>query len=513
MDYSILKRRWRGIVFFSYLILLIGGSTYYMIEWAKVEDYMGDEVWYVSATRNMLSLLGVKVKYIENDTGGVNVIYNEPLYAGKVIVYFHGLKFEGLYREYPQLPEFARKLGVRIKVIPFNYTRNESEWENLKLKIWEIAYRNSFTSYTTYSEFPGVYYEIPEEYLKNFTKETEGIKGVRIVPGYRYPDKENIHKYLNTEHPFLGKDLIALGMLINDKPFYWRIPGIVEHALIVMVVVFVTYRLTKSYLASAIAATFSALDPLLFATGIVAMLDIHVAFFVALFMLTIALNRIRLSGFTLGLAAATKLSGAFVFPILWIKILRKKDWKEFILSGVVLPIVGFMIPEIPIIKAIGFIPWFQEFLGSFAWHLSFKGEHPAEAPFWMWFISLKPFPFHYNPDVYAVTDPILMLAMVVFIFAVPYVATRRRGLHEIFWMFWSIVGFFALHYILGGKTQFIFYATPLVPPAAVALGVIGYDIIKWEYFEKSLRMYWKWIKEYFEGWLEILRLLKKLVKR
>ncbi|AFN04859.1 hypothetical protein PFC_09680 [Pyrococcus furiosus COM1] len=484
-----------------------------MVEWAKVDDYMGDEVWYVSATRNMLALLGIKVSYVENDTSGVNIIFKEPLYSGKVIVNFHGLKFEGLYRNYPEIPEFAKKLGVKVEIIPFNYTRNESRWEDLKLKVWEVAYKHVFVEYQYYSEFPAVYYKIPERNFEAFLRDVEKIEGIIVIPGYRYPDKENIHKYLNTEHPFLGKDLIALGMLIEDKPFYWRVPGIIEHFILVIIVAYVTYRLTKSYLATSISSLFIAADPLLFSTGIVAMLDIHVAFFVGLFLFFIVLNRLRLAGFTLGLAAASKLSGAFVFPVLWVKIIREKGLKELLISGIILPIIGFLIPELPIIKAIGFIPWLQEFLSSFAWHLSYKGEHPAEAPFWMWFFSAKPFPFHYNPDVYAVTDPILMVSMIAFLFAVPYVSRKVKGLAEIFWMFWSIVGFFALQYLLGGKTQFIFYATPLIPPAAVAMGVISYEIIKWEYFEKSLKIYWEWIKEYGRLWIDFLRFLKEFIKR
>nr|WP_148233451.1 phospholipid carrier-dependent glycosyltransferase [Pyrococcus sp. NA2] len=465
-----------------------------MVKQAKLDDYMGDEVWYVSATRNMLHLLGLRTMYVENNSVGVNVILREPLYSGKVIVEVLGIKFEKEVREYPEVPEFAKKLGIKVEYIPFNYTRNESFWESLKLRIWEIANKYNFTEYESYSNFPGVYYMVPRDNYEKFIEELRSFPNITIIPGYRYPDKENIHKYLNTEHPLLGKDIIALGMLIRDEPFYWRIPGIIEHALIVIMVALITYMLTKSYLATSIATTFVALDPLLFATGIVAMLDIHVAFFVALFMLFMTLNRFKLAGISLGLAASTKLSGAFVFPILWIRLLREKDLKEFIVSGLLLPSLAFLIPEVPIIKAMGFIPWLEEFIASFSWHLSFKGEHPAEAPFWMWFISLKPFPFHYNPDVYAVTDPILMLAMVVFIFAVPYVALKRRKVWEIFCMFWSIIGFFALQYVLGGKTQFIFYATPLVPPASVALGIIGYEIVKWEYFSESLKIYWGWIR-------------------
>jgi predicted membrane-bound dolichyl-phosphate-mannose-protein mannosyltransferase len=75
-----------------------------------------------------------------------------------------------------------------------------------------------------------------------------------------------------------------------------------------------------------------------------------------------------------------------------------------------------------------------------------------------------------------------------------------------FGIFWSTIAFYALQWILGGKTQFSFYATPLVPAGAVTLGVMAYDIIKWEYFERSLEMYWKWVKS-------ILIRIKKIFER
>ncbi|AEH23942.1 dolichyl-phosphate-mannose--protein mannosyltransferase [Pyrococcus yayanosii] len=496
MDYALLKRNWKTLIFLLYVLLLVGGSTYYMLMWAsRVNDYMGDEVWYVPATRNVLARLGINVHYVNGSYEGVNVILKEPEYRGEVRVSFLGLTITGKYRNYPHVPEFARRLGIRVEIIPYNVsTLDSAHFDSLKLKVWEIANRCGFKDYVPYQNFPGVYYEIPTNCTAEFVANVSRLGNLSVVTGFRYPDKENIHRYLNTEHPFLGKDIIALGMLLGDKPIFWRLPGIIEHIIIDLVVLYVAYRLTKSYLAAGIALLFVALDPLLFATSIVAMLDIHVAFFVSLFLLTLTLNRDRLSGLTLGLATATKLSGAFVFPVLWIKLIRKGSVKEFLISGILLPAAGFLLPELPIIKAMGFVPWLQEFLASFSWHLSFKGEHPASSPFWMWFISLKPFPFHYSPDVYAVTDPILMLSMVAFIFAIPYAARRQVKLAEIFGAFWSVVVFFALQWILGGKTQFIFYATPLVPPGAIVLGVLGHDIIRWEYFEESLRIYWRWIR-------------------
>jgi len=51
------------------------------------------------------------------------------------------------------------------------------------------------------------------------------------------------------------------------------------------------------------------------------------------------------------------------------------------------------------------------------------------------------------------------------------------------------IGFFALQYALGGKTQFSFYATVLVPSAGVSMGVFLYEIINWEAFRESLGFY------------------------
>lgn len=213
MDYSILKREWKKIFSILYLSILVIAPSYYMIKEARLNDYMGDEVWYVPATRNMLNMLGIRTHYIDNNSTGVNIFLKEPLYVGKVVINIYGIKIEKSVREYPKIPELVRKLGINIEYLPFNYTKNESYWENLKLKIWEIAERNGFLEYETYSKFPGVYYVIPVENYERFMKELSNFSDIVVVPGYKYPDEENIHKYLNTEHPFLGKDLIALGML------------------------------------------------------------------------------------------------------------------------------------------------------------------------------------------------------------------------------------------------------------------------------------------------------------
>ncbi|WP_456395823.1 dolichyl-phosphate-mannose--protein mannosyltransferase [Thermococcus sp.] len=461
---------WKKLIFILLVILMVGGSSYYSYKTAsspKLHDYIGDEVWYVPASRNILHRLGIAVHYINRTSGaeGVNVIFSS------------------------------------------DQDKNENQ-----LAVLQIAAAYNYTVYSDYTNFPAVYFEIPEKNLRPFMEALRSkYPEIDIVTGFRYPDKDNIQNYLNTEHPFLGKDFIMLGMRIRDDPFYWRLPGVIALAIINILVVLTAYRITKSYLASLIALLFSAVDPTLMATSVAAMLDIYVALFVALFVYLLVSGKDISSGFAVGLGAAAKLNGGFGYPVLFIKLLKeRKGFKHFLLSGFIFPGLGFLIPEFPAIKALGFRLWLRYFLGSFRWHLSYKGPNPNTSPFWQWFVDLRPFPFHFNPNVFAETDPFLLSAMIVFIFAIPYIAMKRKNAWLPLAVFWSTIGMFALQYALGGTTQFSFYATALVPEAAVVMGVVLYDIIKWDYFRDSIKIYWSFITG---GWRWLKRKASSLRSR
>jgi len=436
----------RRALFALLVLMTMSGTVWYAYDFAAgLNDYIGDEVWYVPASRNVLHLLGISVTYEHNGSYGVNVIFTNG--SEKL-------------RYLSTADAIATSSGVKFRL--------------------------------EYHNFPGVYYEIPaenyEEFLQRLSTELPG--GYRIVPGFRYPDKENIHNYLNTEHPFLGKDIIMLGMLLGDKPINWRLPGIIEFALIELLVVLATYRISKSHLASLIALAFVVADPTLQATSIAAMLDIHVAFFVALFVLALAYESELGSSIAIGLAGAVKLSGAFGWPVLLWRALRgEKSFLRFFSIVVIIPGIAFLVPQITIIRAIGFVPWLKQFLGSFAWHLSYKGPNPNTSPFWQWFINYRAFPFHFNPNVFAGTDPVLFLGMVLLTFAMPWLYRRKPGILAPFMVFWSTVAFFALQYLLGGRTQYSFYATVLVPPASIVMGVALNELLRWEAFRESIAFY------------------------
>ena len=440
-------------VFIALVILLMASSFWYTYRIAAdVTDYIGDEVWYVPASRNVLHRLGLSTHYTNNGSEGVNVIFSND-----------SAKLQHLY------------------------------------EVDYYATLNGATMRREYYQFPGVYYEIPKENFEGFLKELstalpEG--SYYVVPGYSYPDKDNIQNYMNLEHPFLGKDFIMLGMLVEDKPLNWRIPGLLIFLVTQLLVVLATWRITRSYLASLIALIFTAADPTLQSTAVAAMLDIYVAFGSALFVYYLARRKTRGAAVAVGLAAATKLSGAFGWPVLLYRGLKEeKSLISFLFTVTVIPALAFLVPNVPAMIAVGPWEWLNNFLGSFKWHLSYKGPNPNTSPFWEWFINYRPFSLHFNPNIFAQTDPFLLMGMVLFILAIPWLYRRRKGILEPFLVFWSTVAFFALQYVLGGKTQFSFYATVLVPPAAVVIGVSLNELLRWEAFRESLWVYLEWILE------------------
>jgi len=84
-------------------------------------------------------------------------------------------------------------------------------------------------------------------------------------------------------HPPLGKLIIATGIeLFGDRSFGWRVMGAVAGALTVMLAFLIARRLFRSNGPALVAAALLATDGLFFAQARISMLDIHLAFFVAL---------------------------------------------------------------------------------------------------------------------------------------------------------------------------------------------------------------------------------------
>ena len=298
---------------------------------------------------------------------------------------------------------------------------------------------------------------------RNVFKEFLGLN----IGSYPYPKEHpGIETYLNLEHPPLGKYIIGLSiMLLEDKPVYWRIPGIVEASLMIVLAYFVSKKIFFSEIAAILASAILFLDPMVSNMRIVAMLDIHQAFFIALAFTSALYGKYRLAGVFTGLAGSVKYSGFFIIPALMLHMLysRRKAW-EILETTIVLPILVFTLANIPLILHYGFYGLLNYIVWAFKWHLSYK-NNPFIAPPWGWLFNIQPFILKYGvsgePLLEAKTNPYIYPLILFTTASSTYLYTRGRREKLILphiW-FWSYYLMYFVLYIIGGRSQEIFYAT------------------------------------------------------
>ena len=398
-------------------------------------DFISDEVYYPAAVRNFFYRLGLTFTHSP-----------EPGACGAT-VFFYSRDY--LNESGGQIAELASYYGGRVE-------RVMGRAAALYVLV-PCARLGEFASYASW--YPGVY---------------------RVVPGFRYPDIEAIAFFDNWEHPWLGKWLIALGMLFDDSPTYWRLPGIVEYAVMVALVYLLVYRLTRSLGFAAVASLLLAYDPALSTMAGIAMLEIHAAFFTALLVYSLARWGPLRSGILFGLAAAAKWYSAFALPAVVYAAYRqarekggsrREGVKAVALYAVLVPLAFYLLVNAPAIYVLGPVGFFDETLKALEWHGSSKGGHPEASAPWEWLVDAHPFPVYVEPEIRVHTSPLIMLAPLAALFFLPALIRRHgwRAVNASVCVYWSILLFFVLLYLKGGISQFSFFAAILSFPASLAL--------------------------------------------
>ena len=323
---------------------------------------------------------------------------------------------------------------------------------------------------------------------RNVFKEFLGLN----IGSYPYPQGHpGIETYLNLEHPPLGKYIIGLSiMLLGDKPMYWRIPGIIEASLMIVLAYFVSKKIFGSEVAATLASAILFLDPMVSSMRIVAMLDIHQAFFIALAFASALYGKYRLAGVFTGLAGSVKYSGFFIIPALILHMVysRRKAW-EILETTIILPIIVFALVNIPLILHYGFYGLLSYIVWAFKWHASYK-NNPFIAPPWGWLYNIQPFVLKYGangkPLLEAKTNPYIYPLILFTTVSSTYLYTRSRKEKLILphvW-FWSYYLMYFVLYIIGGRSQEIFYATSMSFFIAVCVSTTLFALIDYVFKRK-----------------------------
>ncbi len=290
--------------------------------------------------------------------------------------------------------------------------------------------------------------------------------------------------YFNMEHPPVGKYIIALSMVVcGDKPICWRLPGVIEAGLIPVLLALgfinapgdIKIRIIASLTASLAVAA----DPILYYSGSVAMLDIHLAFFEALTIFLFLHNHRRLALVAAGLTAAVKMSGVSVVLAFLLYDLLIQDKIRVKLKhaseDILLPVVIYILTLIPLAYYFGPRRLIEETLGALKWHTTSRPPGPPTSTPLGWILNSNPFFYSYSPlAMPAILNTSLHIIALLAIAPLGAIGVWRKSRYIAYgaFVYASVILTYIIVWLLGNHTFYSFYSVQLTPPMGAVMGGI-----------------------------------------
>ncbi len=433
-----------GILAFSYYQYYSLADKLYKNEIKhKGKGYVSDEVWYVSSARNiMLKIFRLKPRITDNKYG-VSIVYGKGINRSLLL-------------------RIIREKDLDINLVDTHY---------YKIKVFYIESSK------------------PED-IEKLIEELKKYGNVKdVVWGWRLADAESINTYLNLEHPPLAKYLIILSIYVfGDNPISWRIPFILAGVLTILFTIMASYKLVKNIWVSILTGFFTSIDPIMRVLSSVALLDIYVALFTIISTYFIFSKKYKWALFFTIIGSAFKFNTLFLLIPIWIIFIRRELLKEpsfsmflyglskLFLITITLFISIQMIVSIPLINHIGISSWLdQSIFGAIKWHTSIKcsgSNCPVSSAPWDWFLGLNGFPIYYftwNNSLVALGFwPFWTIALTYTILFLPLYRWEKRFSYP-FIILWGLLFGYIFLWLLGGKTQYSFYAVQFTPITYIVL--------------------------------------------
>ena len=238
----------------------------------------------------------------------------------------------------------------------------------------------------------------------------------------------------NTEHPMLGKELIALSLRwVGDTPFGWRLAPALAGAAALFATMRAVWWASCSRFATLAAGALLASNFMLFVISRIAMLDAFMLAFamIGLWLAAKAVRRperarrdLALAGVAFGLALASKWAAAPVAVLPGLAFAAWRLWTlrrtpaRWLTARDAAPVPGVslleaalwlgLVPALVYLATFAPMPFFARHSVPFADLLDFQARmwalqesvvkpHPYQSQWWQWVLDLRPIWFLYEP--------------------------------------------------------------------------------------------------------------------
>lgn len=277
-------------------------------------------------------------------------------------------------------------------------------------------------------------------------------------------------------HPPVAKEIMALSLWVfqTDKPWVWRLPGVLFGFASIFLVYKIGQVLFKNKLISYLSAFIFSLDGLNFVQSRTGMNDIYMVTFVLSGIYFLLKEKYFLSSLFIGLALSSKWAGVYIFPLCILYLLLKRKFRPMLLF------IG--IP--PLVYLISYLPFFlqghdyQTFVALqqqiWWYHTSLKATHDYTSKWWSWPLNLYPVwyyvEYHKNgliSNIFATGNPIVFLfgAIAIILTTIELFVTKSKTLLFI------VLGYFSfiLPWALSPRIMFLYHYCPTIPFLSLAL--------------------------------------------
>jgi len=431
--------------------------------------YITDEIYYVSAARNILQ----------------KVFGAEPRFKGEYSV-----------------------------TVVYDSTKCAHKWYSICKALTNIATSLGISIRADYKELYAVYVKGQKVGVESFVEIAKSLCDVvDVVKGWMLPDSKGINEHINWEHPPLGKYLIALSMLaLGDTPLYWRIPLIVSGILAALFTCLIVMEACNKWYVGLIAALLLALDPLSRALFSVALLDGYVAMFAAASLYSAIRGNYR------GALLVTIVGGLFKATCLFTSIplilllaygsacSARREVATFLgyLAKYTLVVAALyfsllVLTSTPILMYIGMFNWFNAaVINTIQWHLKVKciGVHcPVSSAPWDWFIGFNSFLLYMYPDGTALYArgfyPLWLVSLILLVLHMPLAREHYKGYGITSLFYVCTFAGYILIWVLGARTQYSFYAVHLAPLIYTNFALTAYLVAKYPGFTQGAIEKWR----------------------
>ena len=281
-------------------------------------------------------------------------------------------------------------------------------------------------------------------------------------------------------HPPISKLGMALGMKIfGENSFGWRIPQAVLGTLSVLLIYLLAKEIFKDKLVGILSAAVFSLDGLPLVLSRMGMNDSYVLFFSLLSIYLFVKDKNFWSALFFGLAIASKWSGIYTFPIIFIShFVFHKKIKISYLSFLIIPIIVYIASYGVMFRTGHTWTNFVDTQKQMWWyHTNLVAEHPYTSPAWSWPLLLRPIYLYDGQEVnnqvariYAFGNPIVFWFGLFSVILSAVIAYKEKFKRLGFIVFCYLI--FFLPWIASPRIMFLYHYLPSISFLAIASGFI-----------------------------------------